>query len=790
MLSSKLALILMLTAGGDVDSSSSDIRPPDRLSRRDGGQPGGKPGGFGAGGADPLIHPAAPGGGSGGGSTATSKGGQMHWATDASGMTGAELAKVVPHDFFIGSSVDNGDLKDPLVAPLTKYFPYVTPANSLKMQFIYESENSWHEVQTGVEKVVGKDTIKWKWHTLVWGAEQNKQMMQQSFSKEAMLKTITEFVSTKMCPKYIKEANFWGIDVLNEVFADDGKGFKKNGYFEVIGEEGYKQVLKLVKKECPNHKLIVNDYGMESKNPKSDFVFKTIKQWLAEGVPVDVVGLQFHIGLTNKYEDMLASIKRWTSESIPVVLSEIDIPINLPPSQQDLEKQAQQYGTMMQAALEGGAFGATFWGLMDSHTWFGTQQQADGMGHGKTGAPLLFDAQGKAKPAVAALVDVFKKWGNKPVGIQGGRLSDLGKGGQGSSSSDGSGAGTGTGTGTGTGGDGTGTGTGTGGDGTGTGTGTGGDGTGTGGDGSGAGSGGYGSGAGTGTGGDGTGTGTGSGGYGSGAGTGTGGDGTGTGTGTGGDGTGTGGDGSGAGSGGYGSGAGTGTGGDGTGTGTGTGGDGTGTGTGTGGDGTGSGTGSGGYGSGAGSGGYGSGAGTGGYGSGAGSGGYGSAGSGGYGSGAGSGGDGTGTGSGGYGSGAGSGGDGSGAGSSDPTHKAYDSSSSDADGSGSGAGTGTGTGGDGTGTGTGSGGYGSGAGSGGYGSGAGSSDPTHEAYGGSNSDVDAGPTDTGLTGGKGNPGGDLSKAKGQPGSNGGHSVHDIYGTPKHRRSMALLRRRL
>ncbi|SOV01682.1 related to endo-1,4-beta-xylanase b [Ustilago sp. UG-2017a] len=646
MVSSKLALVLMLTAGGVMGRSSSNIRRLDRLSRRDGGQPGG----FHAGVVDPLSHPTAPGGGSGGGSgggfgnggmdplthpastgsapgtMATSKGGQMHWATDASGMTGAELAKVVPHDFFIGSSVDNGDLKDPLVAPLTKYFPYVTPANSLKMQFIYESENSWHEVQTGVEKAVGKDTIKWKWHTLIWGAEQNKQMMQQSFSKEAMMKTITDFVSTKMCPKIIKEANFWGIDVLNEVFADDGKGFKKNGYFEVIGEEGYKQVLKLVKKECPNHKLIVNDYGMESKNPKSDFAFKTIKQWLAEGVPVDVVGLQFHIGLDNKYEDMLASIKRWTSESIPVVLSEIDIPVNLPPSQQDLEKQAQQYGTMMQAALEGGAFGATFWGVMDSHTWFGTQQE-EGMGHRKTGAPLLFDAQGKAKPAVAALVDVFKKWGNKPVGIQGGRLSDLGKGGQGSSSSEGTG--------------------------------------------SGAGSGGYGTGADAGAG-------AGSGGYG----TGTGAD-AGAGAGSGGYGTGTGADaGAGAGSGGYG--------------------------TGTGAD----------AGAGAGSGGYGTGTGAD-AGAGAGSGGYGT-------------------------------------------------------GTGADAGAGAGSGGYGTGTGADAG---AGAGSGGDGTGSGSTDPTHQAYGSSSSDVDEGPMDTGLAGGKpGNPGGD-------PG-------HENYGTPKHRRSMALLRRRL
>lgn len=141
MVSSKLALVLMLTAGGAMGRSSSSFR---RLDRRQG---------FGNNGADPLNHPAAPGGGGGGGGgggfgnngadplnhpagpgsqlVAASAGGQQHWSTDVSGMTGAELKKNLPSGFFLGSSVDNPDLKDPLVAPLVKYMPWVTPGNSL-----------------------------------------------------------------------------------------------------------------------------------------------------------------------------------------------------------------------------------------------------------------------------------------------------------------------------------------------------------------------------------------------------------------------------------------------------------------------------------------------------------------------------------------------------------------------------------------------------------------------------------------------------------------------------------
>ncbi|SPO29699.1 related to endo-1,4-beta-xylanase b [Ustilago trichophora] len=454
MVSSKLALVLMLTAGGVMGRSSDNLR---RLDRRQQPGGGGGGGGFGNGGADPLLHPANPGGGA---SVSATSGAQHHWATDASGMTGAELKENLPPGFFLGTSVDNPDIKDPIVTSLVKYLPWVTPGNALKMQSVYENENQWKELLDAVTKGAGDTKIKWKYHTLIWGAQQSKTMMQQSFSKEAMMKTITDFVTNKMCTKIIKETDFFAIDVLNEVFDDSGNGFKKNGYFEVIGEEGYKEIFKIVKQKCPNYKLIINDYGMESANKKSDFAFKTIKSWLADGVGIDAVGLQFHVQLNNKYEDMLASIQRWTKESIPVVLSEIDIPINLPPSKEDLEKQAQQYGNVIQAALEGGAFGATFWGMMDSHTWFGTQTE-QGMGHGTKGAPLLFDAQGKPKPAVAAIVDVFKKWGNKQAGIEGGRATDLGgskdgKDGSSDTSGDaaavtGSGAGTGTDTGTDTG---------------------------------------------------------------------------------------------------------------------------------------------------------------------------------------------------------------------------------------------------------------------------------------------------------------------------------------------------
>ncbi|SNX83184.1 uncharacterized protein MEPE_01890 [Melanopsichium pennsylvanicum] len=162
MVSSNHVLVLMLTAIGVIGRGYHSIRRLDCLERRGSCQRGG---------ADKFGYGA-------------------HWATDASGMTGVELQQYLPPGFFLGTSVNNTNLKDPKTSQLAQ------DAN-LKRE----------------RRLVGRTTQR---------CHRRNRMMLQSSNKETMMKPLTVCITTKMLPKIINEANFWGIDVLNEVFDNSG----------------------------------------------------------------------------------------------------------------------------------------------------------------------------------------------------------------------------------------------------------------------------------------------------------------------------------------------------------------------------------------------------------------------------------------------------------------------------------------------------------------------------------------------------------------------------------------
>nr|CDI52560.1 related to endo-1,4-beta-xylanase b [Melanopsichium pennsylvanicum 4] len=90
------------------------------------------------------------------------------------------------------------------------------------MQILNGNEDSWAELLNGVTDGASGTESTWNYHTVVWVAQTSNRMMLQSSNKETMMKPLTVCITTKMLPKIINEANFWGIDVLNEVFDNSG----------------------------------------------------------------------------------------------------------------------------------------------------------------------------------------------------------------------------------------------------------------------------------------------------------------------------------------------------------------------------------------------------------------------------------------------------------------------------------------------------------------------------------------------------------------------------------------
>ncbi len=141
--------------------------------------------------------------------------------------------------------------------------------------------------------------------------------------------------------------------------------------------------------------LTINDYNTEQSG-KRQRLHDLVARLLDRGVPVDAVGHQFHLSLSTPVGD--ARARRSTAfEDLPVkqVVSELDVTVGTPVDQAKLIDQGYYYRDAFRIfrAHAADLFSVTLWGLQDGRSWRSAQ------------APLLFDANLKAKPAYFGAVD-------------------------------------------------------------------------------------------------------------------------------------------------------------------------------------------------------------------------------------------------------------------------------------------------------------------------------------------------------------------------------------------------
>jgi GH35 family endo-1,4-beta-xylanase len=144
-----------------------------------------------------------------------------------------------------------------------------------------------------------------------------------------------------------------------------------------------------------------------------------LKRLLSEGAPVHAVGIQGHWRSGSvPFEDIDRAISDYASLGLKVSITELDITIrgasggqlgggfgrrgfrtSSPATAEDLNLQARDYARLFtifakhQDVIER----VTFWGLHDRRTWRRGQH------------PLILDADGRPKPAYAAILDAVSQ---------------------------------------------------------------------------------------------------------------------------------------------------------------------------------------------------------------------------------------------------------------------------------------------------------------------------------------------------------------------------------------------
>ena len=340
------------------------------------------------------------------------------------------------HGYFrIGAAVNQAQFeeKDTRGAAIVKaQFNTISPENVLKWESVhprvdgYNFEPADHYVEFGEKNkmfIIG--------HTLVWHSQTPRWVFQDADGKpldrEALLNRMHDHIRT-VVGRYKGRIKGW--DVVNEALNEDGT-LRQSPWLKIIGEDFIAKAFQFAHEADPAAELYYNDYNLEIE-AKLKGAVELVKKLKAQGVPIYAVGSQSHDKLdfpTAEQHD--ATITALAAAGVKVNITEFDVDVlpratrqntadvsarvegqaamnpyteGLPDAVQ--QQLAKRYAELFAVFIKHKAdiTRITFWGVTDGVSWLNNFPV-----RGRTNYPLLFDREGKPKPAFDAVVKLVKK---------------------------------------------------------------------------------------------------------------------------------------------------------------------------------------------------------------------------------------------------------------------------------------------------------------------------------------------------------------------------------------------
>nr|WP_222936677.1 endo-1,4-beta-xylanase [Streptomonospora sp. PA3] len=273
-------------------------------------------------------------------------------------------------------------------------FNAATPENAMKWSVTEPSRNQFSFGQADAFMDFAQaNNQKVRGHTLVWHSQLPSWVENGNFSRSELLSIMENHID-QVAGRYAGEIAYW--DVANEIFLGDGS-WRDSVFYRTLGPDFVAEALRMTAEADPNAELWLNDYSIDGINAKSDAYYNLIQDLIAQGVPIDGIGLQAHLINGQVPSSMQQNIQRFADLGIKVAITELDVRIQMPASQSELEQQARDYRAVMDACMNvNGCIGVTVWGVSDQYSWVPDTFEGQG-------APLLFNENYQPKPAYDAV---------------------------------------------------------------------------------------------------------------------------------------------------------------------------------------------------------------------------------------------------------------------------------------------------------------------------------------------------------------------------------------------------
>jgi endo-1,4-beta-xylanase len=337
--------------------------------------------------------------------------------------------------FLIGASLGDAQIygKDERAVRIVKtQFNTISPENALKWEVIHPQPDKYtFETADRYVEFGEKNKMFIVGHTLLWHQQTPdwvfKDAKGNSLGRDELLKRLREHIFT-VVGRYKGKIKGW--DVVNEALNDDGS-LRQSPWLKIIGEDYIAKAFQFAHEADPNAELYYNDYSLE-REPKLNGAIKLVKNLKSQKIPITAVGLQGHNSLTfPTVPQQENAISEFVKLGVKVNITELDISVlpfpdgftgaeismtfameekldmyrkGLPDEieQKLANRYAELFGVFIKHRKDISRI--TFWNVTDADSWLNNFPIK-----GRTDYPLLFDRQGKPKPAFDAVIKSVKK---------------------------------------------------------------------------------------------------------------------------------------------------------------------------------------------------------------------------------------------------------------------------------------------------------------------------------------------------------------------------------------------
>lgn len=335
--------------------------------------------------------------------------------------------------FFIGTALNTPQILGTAVDEVNivkTHFNSIVAENCMKSGPMQPEEGKFNfELSDKFVEFGVKNNMHIVGHTLIWHSQAPRWFFTDSEGNDVSPEVLKERMRTHIhtvMGRYKGKIHGW--DVVNEVVLDDGS-FRDSKFYQILGEDFIKYAFIYAHEADPDAELYYNDYSMALPG-KRQGVVNMVKKLQEQGVRIDAIGMQGHVGLDYpELEEFEASMEAFAALGVNVMITEMDISV-LPMPVRNLgadistniayREQLNPYTEGLPEAVNKQleeryleffrlflkhdyVTRVTVWGVNDGNSW------KNGFPvRGRTDYPLLFDRNNQPKSVVPKLIDLVR----------------------------------------------------------------------------------------------------------------------------------------------------------------------------------------------------------------------------------------------------------------------------------------------------------------------------------------------------------------------------------------------